>query len=168
MHNEKPLIDWRRFAMLAITLLLIVGTSPAQAADRKPLVMDPWVREAPPAMKMHAAYLVLMNPAVTPISVIGVTSPQYKKAELHQSKVEGGIATMTKQDQITIPAKSKLTMSPGDFHVMLMHPKKPIRAGDTVSITLNFADGSTIAFDAPVKKASGMHKSMGQDKPHTH
>ena len=148
---------------VAVVALATAGT-PAMAGEKKPMVMDPWVREAPPTMKMHAAYLVLMNPTDAEVSLVGATSPQYKMVELHLSKVEDGIATMVKQDQITIAPEGKLEMKPGGFHVMLMHPKQPVKAGDTINITLNLADGSTIAIDAPVKKAHGMHKGMDHGK----
>lgn len=148
---------------VAVTALVATG-APAMAGGKKPVVVEPWVREAPPAMKMHAAYLVLMNPTDAEVSLVGASSPQYEMAELHLSKVEGGIATMAKQDQITVAPKGELHMEPGSFHVMLMYPKQPVKAGDTVNITLTLADGSTIAVDAPVKKAHGMQKGMDRGK----
>ncbi len=147
------------FCGLAAPALL---AGPLAAGEKMPMVMDPWVREAPPAMKMHAAYMVLSNPGPTPLTLVAVESPEYKMAELHLSKVEGGIATMTKQDQITVPANGKLVMAPGGFHVMLMHPKAPMTAGATVKITFAFADGRSMSVDAPVRKAAGgQHDGMG-------
>jgi copper(I)-binding protein len=122
--------------------------------------MDPWVRSAPPAMKMHAGYLVIMNPTGKAVDLVGVASSQYKMAELHLSKVEDGIATMVKQDQISVPANGELAFAPGGFHVMLMHPRKPIKTGDTIDITLKFSDGSSLAVKAPVQKTQGMPKKM--------
>lgn len=139
--------------ILAVGLIIGFGASGVARADGdKAKIMDPWVRSAPPAMKMHAAYFVLMNPTGKPVDLVGADSPQYAMAELHLSKVEGGVATMVKQDQISIPANGTLAFAPGGFHVMLMHPRKPIRTGDTVDITLTFADGSSIAVKAPVRK----------------
>lgn len=147
--------------MLAVGLIsAFVLSGVAVAGGEKAKVMDPWVRSAPPAMKMHAAYFVVMNPTGKAVDLVGVASPQYKMAELHLSKVEGGIATMVKQDQISVPANGKIAFAPGSFHVMLMHPRKPIKTGDTVDITLKFADGSSLAVKAPVRKTRGTPKKM--------
>jgi periplasmic copper chaperone A len=147
--------------MLAVGLVFSLALSGAALAGGDKInVMGPWVRSAPPAMKIHAAYLVVMNPTGKAVDLVGVASPQYKMAELHLSKVEDGIATMVKQDQISVPANGKLTFAPGSFHVMLMHPRMPIRTGDTVDITLKFSDGSALAVKAPVQKTQGMPKKM--------
>ena len=147
--------------MLAVGLISALALSGAAlAGGDKVKVMDPWVRSAPPAMKMHAAYLVVMNPTGKAVDLVGVASPQYKMAELHLSKVEDGIATMVKQDQISVPANGELAFVPGSFHVMLMHPRKAIKSGDTVDITLKFSDGSSLAVKAPVRKTQGMPKKM--------
>lgn len=155
--------NFRPVAVVLLTVGLISAlalSGVARAGGDKITVMDPWVRSAPPAMKMHAAYLVVMNPTGEAVDLVGVASPQYKMAELHLSKVENGIATMVKQDQISVPAKGKLTFAPGSFHVMLMHPRMPIRTGDTVDITLKFSDGSALAVKAPVQKTQGLPKKM--------
>lgn len=154
---------FRPFAMVMLAVGLISAfalNGVAVAGGDKVKAMDAWVRSAPPAMKMHAAYLVVMNPTDKAVDLVGVASPQYTMAELHLSKVEGGIATMVKQDQISIPANGKLTFAPGSFHVMLMHPRKSIKTGDTVDITLTFSDGSSLAVKAPVRKTQGMPKKM--------
>ncbi len=157
VSNFRPVA----LVLLAVGLISALALSGVALADgAKVKVMDPWVRSAPPAMKMHAAYLVVMNPTGKAVDLVGVASPQYKMAELHLSKVENGIATMVKQDQISVPAKGKLIFAPGSFHVMLMHPRKPIRTGDTVDITLKFSDGSALAVKAPVQKTQGMPKKM--------
>ena len=41
-----------------------------------------------------------------------------------------------------------------------MHPRKPIKTGDTIDITLKFSDGSSLAVKAPVQKTQGMPKKM--------
>lgn len=157
-----PILQRLRVAILFGLAASALPAGPLAAGEKMPMVMDPWVREAPPAMKMHAAYLVLTNPGPTPLSLVAVESPEYKMAELHLSKVQGGIATMTKQDQITIPANGKLVMAPGGFHVMLRHPKAPMKVGATVEITIKFADGRAMSVDAPVRKAAGgQHNGMG-------
>ncbi len=44
---------------------------------------------------------------------------------------------------ITIPAHGSVKLMPGSFHMMLFNLIKPILVGDTVTLTVEFADGST-------------------------
>lgn len=155
---------------LGLVVLISAPVAGAQAAGDPPKVVDPWVRAAPPVVQIHAGYLVIRNPSNHAINLVGVSSPQYKRAEIHLSKVVDGVATMTKQGQVTIPAKGEVAMRPGGFHIMLMHPKAPLKMGDVVDIVLRFSDGSTVAFTAPVKR-DGKSKQMphhGHDKPDQH
>jgi copper(I)-binding protein len=157
-----PILERLRAAIFCGLAASALVAGPSAAGEGMLLAMDPWVREAPPAMKVHAAYMVLTNPGPTPLTLVAVESPQYKMAELHLSKVQDGIATMTRQGQITIPAGGKLVMAPGGFHVMLMHPKAPMKAGAAVKIMFKFADGRAMNIDAPVRKAADRaHKGIG-------
>lgn len=143
--------------LIAATMLLValMAIRPALAAD-KVMVSDPWVREAPPNMSMHAAYAVLHNKSKAPVDLVSAKSPAYRMVELHLSKIEAGMATMVKQDQITIPASGMVKLSPGSFHFMLMHPRRTVSAGDRIEIIMGFADGKSQSFQAKVKKGGGM------------
>lgn len=146
-------------ALPALLLTALWGLSGAYAGSEISIT-EPWVREAPPAVRVHAAYAVLHNKAAEPAQLIAAASPDYKTIELHSSKVSQGVATMVRQDRINIPAKGMVKMAPGGFHLMLMHPKRRLKAGDAVEITLGFADGSEKTFQAPVKKADAMPHQM--------
>ena len=45
-------------------------------------------------------------------------------------------------DQLTIPAHGEARFAPGGYHLMLMQAQHPVQAGESVPITLHFADGS--------------------------
>lgn len=117
------------------------------------ITMLPWVSAPPPGTKVHAAYLGLRNTTDTLASIIGIESPIYDKAEMHVSKVENGVATMQKLEQVDIPPGAMTAFEPGGLHIMLIGPKEKIAAGKVVPITLKFASGRETQVSAMVRKA---------------
>lgn len=159
-------VFWLLHLLIGMSLVSLASITAFQAhAETKLLVLEPWVREAPPKMKIHAAYAELINKGSKNVVLVSAKSSDYQKVELHLSKVTNGIATMVKQQQISIPAKSSVKMVPGSFHFMLFYPKRSLKVGDEIQLSLEFADGSSKTFLAPVKKAPGMahkhHHHMG-------
>ena len=145
---------------LAVTLLLArtaVAAGPALKA------VDPWVREAPPGMTVLAAFMVLRNDSDQPLQVVQVSSPQFGHVEMHRTVVSEGVARMLKQEQLEVPARGRLTLAPGGYHLMLFDPTAPLRAGDTVHLILRLRHGGELDVTAPVRKgAKGMGGMMHQ------
>lgn len=155
----KSLINhfWVVLGMVSLAMAAL-----SVSAGEKAMIQNAWVREAPPNMMMHVAYLTVMNPGAKEVHLVGVESTQYVKAELHLSRVANGVATMVRQGQLTIPAGGSLALKPGSFHIMLMKPMDPVKAGDEIDLTLRFADGAAMSVKALVRKgeptAINMHK----------
>lgn len=64
----------------------------------------------------------------------------------------GGMMKMQQVEQIDVPAGGKVDLKPGGFHVMLFELKKDLVVGDTVKVTLTFADGGERTVDAAVRE----------------
>lgn len=135
--------------MRHIVLLLSIAL-PAVAAELT--VLNAWVREAPPGAAVLAGYLTLSNPGPTDQALIKARSPQFEAVELHQTVHQQGIARMLPQAQITLTPGATLKMEPGGYHLMLIHPKVLLKAGATVSLVLEFSDGTSQEVKASVKK----------------
>jgi copper(I)-binding protein len=56
---------------------------------------------------------------------------------------------------VTIPAGGTHDLVPGGDHLMLMDLTTPLRPGADVSLTLAFADGSTLPVIAQVREFAG-------------
>lgn len=160
MPKRSKLVFNHLWVALVSVLLAVAALS--VSAGEKAMIHGAWVREASPNMMMHAAYLTVTNPGPRTIHLVGVESTQYVKAELHLSKVTNGVATMVRQDQLTIPAGGTLILKPGSFHIMLVKPMDPVKSGDEIDISLRFADGTEVAAKALVRKGQAeaveMHK----------
>jgi copper(I)-binding protein len=102
-----------------------------------------WIRVLPGALPA-GAYLQLQNDGAQPAQLTGASSARYAHVMLHRSTVSGGTSKMSAVDTLEIPARGQAALTPGAYHLMLMQPVTPVRPGDTVTLQLTFADGSTL------------------------
>lgn len=135
----------------------------AVAAGMDVTVEHPWVREAPPTAAALGGFMVLKNNTDKPLVLVGASSPDTAEVMLHRSIMEGGMMKMVHQKSIEIPAKGQLEFKPGDYHLMLMKPKKAFKAGDKIEITLKFEDGSTLPATFEVRAGMGGGMKHGSD-----
>ena len=127
---------------------LAVAAAPA-ASDVS--VHDAWIAEVPPGAMAAAAFLVLANDGDEAANVVGATSPACERIEFHRSEMEDGVAHMRQLDSLAVPAGGRLTLEPGGTHLMLIGPSA-LAIGDRVAVTLELADGETLAVEAEVRK----------------
>lgn len=113
-------------------------------------IQDAVVTEPPPGMDMTAGYCRLRNSGDQPISLLQVTSPDFGKIEMHRTTITNGIAGMTRQKSITIPARSNFSFKPGTYHLMMFHPQRQLAVGDSVSLRFHFSDASSVKVTAAV------------------
>lgn len=120
-------------------------------------VEDPWVREAPPSSTTLAAYMRIHNPTATDVTIMEISSPSFKKIEMHQTTIVNNIMRMKKIEGATIPALGELILEPGEKHLMLFNPERRLKAGDHVTIHLSFKKNQRQEVQAEVKKAASMN-----------
>ena len=147
----------KKFA--AILLVVVAGT--ASASDIE--IDGAWVREAPPGMPMLAGYMVVENRTGKDLVMTGATSSTFGSIEMHRTIIKDGMASMVQQQSIMIPARSKFRFEPKGHHLMLMQPKKDLRQGDRVKITLQFSNRKSVVESFPVRRGGGemMHDHEG-------
>src|SRR5690554_3937585 len=107
-----PRIASRLFALWA-TL-----AGPAFAAPALD-VQEAWIAEAPPVARVHAAYMILDNPGDAAVQVVGVSSPNYARVEMHRTVVDEGMARMVRTEAIAVGAGERVVLEPGGMHIML-------------------------------------------------
>lgn len=129
---------------------LILAPSLAFAGDLT--VEDPIVPLAPPGAMAHAAFMTVTNTSDAPRQLIGVQAEGYHMAHIHISEEKDGLATMSALHQLEIAPGQTVSFEPGGLHFMLMRPIDAKVAGETVTLTLEFANGETETVDAIVTK----------------
>lgn len=124
-------------------------------------VENPFAREVPPTAPASASFMTLKNSSDETIDVVAAHSDVAKVIELHTHTNDNGVMRMRKIPKIEVPANGMTQLKPGGLHIMLIGPYNPIKVGQTVTVELEFADGSRKSVDMPVKSFMGMKmKSM--------
>ncbi|HEX9626965.1 MAG TPA: copper chaperone PCu(A)C [Acidiferrobacterales bacterium] len=123
----------------------------AQAAETIQ-VEDAWIREAPPGAAVLAAYLTLENRGDAERALVGADSPDFGRIEIHATRMKNGMASMEQLKHLKIAARGREALAPGGTHLMLMQPRRALRAGDRVTLTLRFAGGANLATEAVVRR----------------
>ncbi len=146
MHNNRPVL-----ALLFLFTQLV--SYPVFADDTQDIsINNVWISEAPPSVTTLAAYATIYNGSNETKTLASVSSPLFSSIEIHLSKVVEGIARMEKQSSLTINPKESIELAPGSYHLMLFNPDKPLQAGNSVSISFNFSDGTSLSVEAFVLK----------------
>lgn len=140
----------RILGMLAIVLFYPFIVTGSLAGDIA--VTDPWIREAPPGAKATAAYMTISNTSSQAVQLESAESVDFGMIEMHRTEMHGGMAHMKKQTGIRIEAGKNVQLKPGDFHLMLMQPRRSLQAGDKCALQLRFDNGESVSVQAVVRK----------------
>jgi copper(I)-binding protein len=115
-------------------------------------VLKPWVRPAAAGMPNSAAYALLLNLTETDETLVSASSEVAEAVELHEV-VMGDNDVMRMQpveNGIDIPAGSASLLQPGGLHIMLINLTTELVAGDTVDMTLSFAEAGDMELTVPI------------------
>jgi copper(I)-binding protein len=139
-------------ASLTLALLAACIGSLAHADGPAENVSHVWIREAPPGVTVLAGYFTLDNLTGKTLDLTGASSPDFAMVEIHKSVQKDGVESMQPVDKISLPPHQGVVFQPGGYHLMLMQPHKRLSSGDTITLILNFSDGSTLTILAPLRR----------------
>jgi copper(I)-binding protein len=145
IHKQLPA------AIFFVMLCLLSPVMAAPAVD----VEDPWIREAPPASTVLAAYMVIKNNGDTQYTITRIESPDFRDAQIHRTVVEDGVAKMMPVEQLPLPVHGSISFEPGGLHLMLFDPLRSLREGDEVKLVIHVSNGDSITVQAPVVRKRG-------------
>ncbi|MCA3692634.1 copper chaperone PCu(A)C [Aquidulcibacter sp.] len=127
----------------------------------------------PMAGRPSAGYLSIENSGPKADRLVSISSPDFARVEMHDTLSEGGMKKMVKLDGVDIAAGSTLEFTPGGKHLMLFEPTKQLKNGDSVKMTLTFAqlgpmEANFVVLDEIPRAGSGMeemdHSKMDHSK----
>jgi len=121
------------FAPIAAAIALAVAAQHG-AAHAQVAVTDPWVRGTVTGQKASGAFMTLTASADS--RLVEARSPIAGIVEIHEMAMDGAVMRMRAIDGIDLPTGKGVALAPGGYHVMLMDLKQPLKAGDTVPLTL--------------------------------
>lgn len=136
----------RRLLPLLLAAPLLIAAAPAS-----PLVVErPELRATTGTLKTTAAYFTLKNTGAAPDTLTGASCACAATAAVHESKMANGVMRMAPSGPLAVAPGGQIVLKPGGLHLMLTGLRQPIKAGQTVRITLVFAKAGKreIAFKA--------------------
>lgn len=137
---------------VATALLLILLGWQAPAAAATPVVTQAWIRVLPGDLPL-AGYLVLRNPTGETLTLTGARSPAFAAIEIHRSSSQSGVARMQRYERLDIPPHATVTFEPGGYHLMLFDRRHALQPGESLTLTLEFADGSSLPVPFALREA---------------
>jgi len=143
-------MNWRQ--PVFVLWLLALSLVPAAGEEAGVSVRNAWIRESPPGNSMMAAYMELRNNTSRPKVLVAASSSGFQRVMIHRTVLKDGMAGMAHLSQIELAPNASLIFAPGGYHLMLMNPKRTLRAGDPVVINLEFRGGLVLAVDFEVRK----------------
>jgi copper(I)-binding protein len=96
-----------------------------------------------------AGYMQIKNNSKMDDRLIGVTC-DFASAMLHETKMNGDVATMSEISSVDIPAGATVEFKTGGLHIMFMDMKQDLKPNDTVSLTLKFEKAGNLTVSAKV------------------
>ena len=121
---------WIRSASLAAVL-----ATAAVAALAQTTVTEPWVRGTVPQQQATGVFATITSAQGG--RLVEVRSAAAGVVEIHEMSMDGNVMRMrVLPGGLALPAGQPVALKPGGYHVMLMDLKQPLKAGDTVSVTL--------------------------------
>lgn len=125
-------------AMMAIAL----GILPACARECVPQVHEGWVRLPP--MPMMAGFARIENRCATAAVIVGVSSPAFADASLHETRIVDGVSRMRAVPELRIARDGAARLKPGGLHLMLMQPRARLKPGSKVMMEFALKGGGSL------------------------
>jgi hypothetical protein len=141
---------WRNPILVGLILALTLIAAASEEAGVS--VRDAWVRESPPGVAMMAGYMALRNNTSRSQVLVAARSSEFETVMIHRTIVKDCVARMVHASRIELTPNASLIFAPGGYHLMLMNPKRTLRAGDPVVINLEFRGGLVLPVAFEVRK----------------
>jgi copper(I)-binding protein len=148
-----------RLKMLALGagMTVISGVALAQTGDVR--ITSPWARATPGGAQTAAAYATIESAAGDKLT--GLSTPAAQKAEIHSMTMNNGVMQMRQVDGLDLPPGQKIALKPGGYHIMLLGLAKPLVAGQSFPLTLDFAKAGMKQVMVTVEKVGAMGPDTG-------
>jgi len=142
--------------ILAGFVVLVLSAEIADAIDLNKSgisVSQAWSRATPATFKMGAAYLTLLGANKAADRLIGVSSPDAGRVEIHRHGTKDGAMKMTRIDSVVIPARKSVIFKTGGLHLMLFDLKHRLIAGHDLKLILEFEKAGRVEVRAKIEPA---------------
>ena len=151
----------------AVVLLVVAALTACSPASVTPTFTDGYVKAVPTlngTSSMTAVFGVINNPGSEDIQLVKATNTTAgltnTPLEVHEMVMKNGAMVMQPvAGGVTIPAKGSTTLKPGGYHVMYLNLLQPIPVGSTVTLTLEFSNGTKVPISVVARDLANAQES---------
>ena len=115
----------------AISFAFMSGIDESRDTQGELEISGAYIPLGPPGM-MSVGYLKITNTSDEDIGFDKFSSPVFDSVEVHGTEHKNGVARMTHLKSLIIPANSTVELKPGHTHLMLVGPRRDIKAGENI------------------------------------
>jgi periplasmic copper chaperone A len=146
---KKGLIGFA-VAAIATALLAGCGSNKAEISIEDPVVrsIDAMSYKDDAGKYMTGSFMTIKNSGGEDVTLVGGSTDIADRIEIHEV-IDGVMQPMG--EGLVIKAGESVKLRMGGYHVMLIGLNKDLKAGDEATVTLEFSDGQSIDYTAPVK-----------------
>lgn len=94
-----------------------------------------------PGQKNAAIYMTIQNGTSENRTLMGAECEDAAQVEIHETIMDGSVASMRRIDRLPIAAQSSVQMGPGRIHLMVINLKRELKEGDLLELNLRFDNG---------------------------
>ena len=141
----------KKITMLVFLLMFLLTSCAPATSGQSPIEVSHVAIQLLGGDTPAAAYMTIKNNGNNNDQLLGITADFAQEAMLHQSVVDAnGVASMKMVMSIDLPAGGQIELKPGGYHLMLMGLKAGLKAGDTVTLVLQFEQAGTVKVSTQV------------------
>lgn len=113
-----------------------------------------FARATLPNAPVAGGFLTVTNNGTADDTLVSASAPIAGMTQVHEMAMDGDVMRMRElPDGLPIPAGETVTLEPGGYHLMFMDLTGPLTEGETVPVTLTFAQAGTVEVMLPVGPA---------------
>jgi len=114
------------------SMAFMSGIDPSRDTQGELEIIGATIPLAPASASVNAGYVKFTNTSNKDVEFHNFTSPVYDSVEMHITENRSGSAKMKQVSKILIPANSSVELKPGGAHLMLIGPRRDVKAGEQI------------------------------------
>jgi len=121
-------------------------------------ITAPWARATPEGAPVAGGYLTITNNGSEPDRLVGGSLAAAARFEVHEMAIQNGVMRMRPvAGGLEIKPGETVELKPGGYHVMFMGLRQRLKAGETVTGTLEFARAGKVEISYAIRPMGGGH-----------